>query len=451
MSQKTDDFLGVYPERDRICVSFYPLPKMQTPSELIPEIMELNAPDRRFRKKGIYVHVPFCDSICTFCPFNKFLKAEDVVIKYINALKREIDLYSETPYAQTSVFDSIYLGGGTPTSLSTSQLLDILGYIKSKLKLTNNMMCFVEGNPMNYTHEKMQALSDFGVNRISMGVQTFDDRLAKNLNLLQTPDQSRHAIKAAHDAGIMNVGIDLMYPLPGMQDSDWIASVKEAINLKVDHICLIAFCVVPNTPIAEKIKLGEIPAPQGIEGEIRMYQEARELLLKSGYVQYSVIDFCMPDKVDRASMNYFAEQADLMSFGPASFGYINGYTYFNMGDLMKYIETMEKGDYPVIVGSKADEREEMHGMMSKGLRMLRVNKQHFKSLFKQDPSEVFSEKIKELKEKGLLDEDEENIFLTPKGIVWGNNVSKEFFSEEYKKKPIERIHLAKGKLGENKR
>ncbi len=449
MSKNIEDIYNVYPERDRICVSFYPLPKARASHDLIPEVMELKYPDKRFRTKGIYVHVPFCDSICTFCPFNKFLKDESVVEKYMNSLKREIDLYSETQYVKSATFDSIYLGGGTPSSLSTSQLLEILGYIKTKLKMTADAMCFVEGNPKNYTDEKLKALSEFGVNRISMGVQTFNDRLAKNLNLPHTPDQSRHVIKAAHEAGIPNVGIDLMYPLPGMEYSDWTDSVKEAIDLKVDHICLIAFCVVPNTPIAQKIKEGKLPAPMGTDDEIRLYQEAKGLLLDAGYVQYSVIDFCLPEKIDRASMNYFADQADLLSFGPASFGYINGYTYFNIGDLSKYIETVDSGKYPVIVGSKADAKEEMHGMMAKGLRMLKVSKAHFHSLFKKDISEVFALKIKDLIEKGLLEEDDEYVYLTPKGIIWGNDVCKEFFSDDYREKPIERIHLAKGRIEPN--
>jgi oxygen-independent coproporphyrinogen-3 oxidase len=444
--ENIENFFGVYPERDRICVSFYPLPKVQPSSNLIPELMELNLPDKRFRKKGIYVHVPFCDIICTFCPFNKFLKNEDIVLKYLDSLKREMDLYSETPFAKSSVFDSIYLGGGTPSSLSSSQIVEIISNIKTKFRMTDDAVYFVEGNPMNYTDEKLKTLSDFGVNRISMGVQTFNDNLAKYLDLPQTPDQSHHAIKAAHEAGIPNVGIDLMYPLPGMKYSDWTDSIQEAIDLKVDHICLIGFCVVPNTPIAEKIKTGKIPAPMGIEDEIKLYHMASEMLLKSGYEQYSVIDFCLPGKIDKAALNYFSKQADLLAFGPASFGYINGYTYFNIGDLMKYMETVDKGDYPVIVGSKADFNEEMYGMMAKSLRMLKVDKQNFYSLFKKNPSEVFASKIKELSEKGLLQEDNDYISLTPKGIIWGNDVSKEFFSEEYQKKPIERINLVKGRV-----
>ncbi|NFA43476.1 radical SAM family heme chaperone HemW [Clostridium botulinum] len=441
------EYFDVYDSRDGICVSFYPLPKEQPKQGDINNLMELDKESNTGRKNGIYVHIPFCEKICPFCPFNKYLKNNNEnVDRYISALKKEFKYYSKTEYAKSSVFDSVYFGGGTPTSLSTDQILDLLETIKSNFNMASDAVYFVEGNPMNYTDEKLERLAKFGVNRISMGVQTFSSKLAANIGLPQTPDQSRHAIKKAHEVGINNVGIDLMYPLPGMNYKDWIDSITEAINLKVDHVCIIPFCVVPHTPIEEKIRSGKTPDILGVDDEVSMYYIARDMLLNSGYIQYSVLDFRLSNKIDKAAINYFTDQANLIAFGPASYGYINGYTYFNVGNIDEYIKLLENNNLPIITGAKADKSEEMHGMMAKGLRMLSVDRKQFIDCFGEDPVNIFGEKLKNLVDKDLVSVDDTSISLTTKGIIWGNNVCKEFFSNGSQKNIISRVDLAKGRV-----
>lgn len=439
------EFFDVYKERDGICVSFYPLPKEQPKQEEIDECFGLDTPQKNNRKNGLYIHVPFCDKICSFCPFNKFVKKEETVERYLKGLKSEMLHYSKSEFAKSAQFDSVYLGGGTPTSLTSEQLVDILETVKKNFKMTDDAVYFVEGNPINYTRDKMEKLVKEGVNRISMGVQTFSNKIADYIGLPQTPAQSCEAIINAHEVGINNVGIDLMYPLPGMNYADWVDSINKAIELKVDHVCIIPFCLLPHTAISAKVNQGIVPSVPGKDDEVVMYRIARDMLLNAGYEQYSVLDFGIPDKIDKAALNYFRDQANLLAFGPAAYGYINGYTYFNVGNIEEYFEMTEAGKYPVTVGAKADKTEEMNGMMAKCLRMLRVNRNQFKEMFGVDPAEHYKEKLDELEEKGLLKVTEDNIELTEKGVVWGNDVSKEFFSKEALKDQISRVDLAKGR------
>jgi len=444
------EFYNAFSQRDRICVSHYPLPRTATAPESLPHLLSLDRPDRRNRRKTIYVHIPFCDAICSFCPFNKFLKKEDEVNQYLDALKLEMNLYSQTHFCRSATFDSIYLGGGTPSCLKTDQIIDILQTLKDRFSISPNAMIFVEGNPMSFTIDKLTALHDFGVNRISVGAQTFDDRIAKNIHLPQKPATTIQMIQNAHSCGFTNVGIDLMYPLPGMAPADWMATIQQAIDLKVDHICLIAFCLVPNTSLFAQSKMGKLDAIASTDGEIEMYWEARKRLLSSGYQQYSILDFSFPGKVDEHAKIYFSEQGELLGLGAAAFGNVGNYMYVNAGTLCEYVDRVKHSQLPILVGEMADTTEEMHGFMAKGLRMLSVDKKFFKSLYRKDLDIIFESTIENLKNKNLLIETESKIMLSEKGIVWGNNVCKEFFSERYKnpRSSIDRTDLAKGKLPE---
>ena len=437
---------NIFPERERICVSHYPLPFSSPAIDTIDELMNLDAPDSRHRRKVIYIHIPFCENICTFCPFNKYLKDEKLIMAFIQSLKKEIKLYSLTKFAKTSIFESIYLGGGTPSCLKSSEIIEIINSIYEHFCISDDAMIFVEGNPMSFSYEKLASLHKYGVNRISVGVQTFSSKLAKNLSLINSPKASIQMINNAHSVGINNVGIDLMYPLPGMTQKDWFKTIDLSIKLKIEHICLIAFCVIPNSIISHQINNGVIPEPSGTEEEIRMYIKAREMLLNAGYIQYSILDFCLPGKEDKHAEIYFSDQGELLAFGPAAFGYINGYMYINQGDITEYINFLANGKKPIIVGTLANKEEEMRGMMAKGLRMLSVSKEKFHSLFDDEICNVFPKQIQSLIERDLIYETEDQISLTENGIIWGNNVCQEFFSENCKKHSIERKKLARGKI-----
>lgn len=446
MANRVTELLDMFKKRDPICVSHYPVPISQHTPEQAEELMELSIIPTGVKGAALYIHIPFCDKVCSFCPFNKYIYDEAKVETYITALKKELHHLADTPYGRHVVLESINFGGGTPTSLTAAQLIDILGEIRQAFSISANVMIFVEGNPKNFTREKLELLSTVGLNRISVGVQTFQEHLAEKLELYHSIADSLEVVKNASQAGIDNIGIDLMYNLPGQDEKDWEADIKQTIRLGIHHVCLISFCVVPHTRVARQIADGQLPGTGNIEKEINLYRMAVHLLKNAGYVQYSVIDFAKPGKIDHHAQMYFAEQADLIGLGTAAFGYINGYMYVNLGNMDEYRRAIDNHQVPVVWGEKADKMERAHGMMAKGLRMISIDREKFRTRFGADPETFFPGPIQSLVNAGLLTTDDRGIHLTEDGIIWGNNVCKEFFSDKYKNYGLDaRMKFAGGK------
>lgn len=443
---RAEQYVELFKERDSICVSHYPVPISQHEESEVRSLMELEQPNTKDTKVALYLHIPFCDATCSFCPFNRYTKRQEQVDEYLAAVRQEIDRYAGTPFGRSITVSSINLGGGTPSCLSSEELTGILQYLKQAFQVTEDAMIFIEGNPRNFTADKLETLALQGLNRISVGVQTFQEELAEVLGLYHSVEDSFDLVQNARNSGIENVGIDLMYNLPGQTLDQWRADILTSIEQEIDHICVLSFCVVPHTQIASQIASGKLPGIGDVYREIELYTIAKEMLLEAGYEQYSVIDFAKPGKTDRHATLYFSEQSHMIGIGAAAFGFINGYMYINSGNLNEYISRVQEGLLPVNCGEKADERELAHGAMAKGLRMLSVNRADFVRMFGQEPEALFPETIGRLVKEGLLIQDAEGIRLTEDGIIWGNNVSKQFFSAKYADYGLQhRMKLAKGR------
>ncbi|GAA4233573.1 radical SAM family heme chaperone HemW [Actinomadura meridiana] len=436
-----------YEKRERICVSHYPLPAEPPDPAAVPGLMSLDAPARRGGEKAMYIHIPFCDKICNFCPFNKQLMDEEKLNRYVTRLKREIDDYARTPLVSSFTFGSLAIGGGTPSCLSADQMHDLITHCRTVLRFGPEAEIGIEGNPSNFDAEKLAAAREAGGNRISFGVQTFNDDFASMLEIPQEPETSRLATRVARDAGYDNVGIDLIYNLPGQTLEQWRADVSEAIDWRYDHVTLFSLIIPPFTRLFSKIDKGRLDPPGEHDHEISMYRMAAQMLREAGYEQYSVYDFALPGKINKHAVLYFSDQADLLGAGAAAFGYLGGYMYVNKGPLTEYQEAVDRGDKPVLIGSPADRDEEMCGAMAKGLRLFSVRRPRFRELFGVDPTDVFGEKIERLADQGLLEVTDEEIRLTEDGVFWGNNVCREFFSARYAEiEAIPREVLARGRL-----
>ncbi len=420
-------------KRDPICLSHYPpLSKTRTVQE-VQEGMGLENNNMVNSNNGtIYIHIPFCDKICQFCPFNKVLKDEKKVEKYLDSLYKEIKYYAKKKYIQDTIFESIAFGGGTPSCLSSEQLVNIILKIKGSFRFKRDIEIAIEGNPENYTYEKMEATFRAGVNRISLGIQTFNPKCEGILKLQHTIQEGIEAIENAHELGCNNVGIDLMYNIPGQTDEELENDILKAIELEVEHITLFAMTTPPNTKFKKEIDVGNITNIGNKEREIHLYQLAEKILISAGYEQYSVYDFILPNKLNLHAYNYFSRQSELLGLGAAAFGYLNGYMYINHGELGEYNQLLAEGNPPVLYGEKATEKDKMYGTLAKGLRLLKVSKQRFFDRFNKQIEDVFAEQIVYLKSLGLIEIDEYNIYLTKMGILYGNNVCKAFISDDRK-------------------
>lgn len=442
MAEKT--IYELYDWRDTICVSHYPFPTENVEDKDLINYIGLEEENLRKNKKAIYVHIPFCEKICSFCPFNKVLKQEEQVEKYIEAIKKEIELYAETPYCKTSQFAAVNFGGGTPSCLKKEQIVEIVIWLKSHMNLTDDVVISMEGSTSNFTEEKLKAVFEAGVNRVSFGIQTFNQRLRDIMGLKETSTRCKELLANARKIGFQNICIDFIYNQPGQSMEDWKEDIQYAIDAQIDHITLFALCMVPGTKLQKQIVDGTVPSVGHQNDEIDMFVEARKMLREAGYIQYSIWDFAKPGKIDVNPLIYYNRQEDLLGMGPAAFGYVNCFMYINKGKLPDYFSTLENGKLPILVGKKADKMDQMRGMMSKGLRNYSVDKKLFREMFDCNPEDVFPEEIKRLTEDNLLEITDDEVRLSDRGGVWGNNVSKEFFE---KPETFEwRQSLAKGKM-----
>jgi oxygen-independent coproporphyrinogen-3 oxidase len=223
------DIYSLYDWRDPICVSHYPFPEEKPDSKDLINLIGLGEENNQNEPKALYVHIPFCDKICSFCPFNKVLKKEDLVEKYISALEREINSYAQTKYVKTSHFGAVNFGGGTPSSLRAEQLVKIISFIKEKLIIDPDAFISVEGSPSNFSEDKLAALYKIGVNRVSFGVQTFNQKLGEVIELPQSSTRSIEILKNARKIGYNNICIDFIYNLPSQSIEDWKEDVQKAI------------------------------------------------------------------------------------------------------------------------------------------------------------------------------------------------------------------------------
>lgn len=419
-----------YEYRDRHPVMCYPMPVQAPILEDVYDSMELHKASISQKCKAMYLHIPFCEYLCSFCPFVKYLKDEEKVQEYLDALKKEVEFYSASPYFKSSRFGSLYMGGGTASCLSTNQLVDLLSLLKKSFIFADDAEITLESNPQTVSLEKFQAVRKVGVNRVSFGVQTFNDKIGSETDVAQDGFTSKQAIQWAIKAGIENVSIDLIYNLPGQQAHDLLKDIDIAIEIGVKQITLFPLSVMNHTVLAQKVKAGKVKAIGELRHELDLCIEATQYIKKKGYVQTSVVDFSDPQSQYRHARIHFHDFEDLLGLGAGAMGSVNEYTYVNVGELNRYFEMNNQKLPPINAGQKTPEDERARALLTMGLRLISIDRNDFQKRFGTNPEDIFGDTIERLKKKGLLEVGEQEIRLTELGILFCYNVAKEFYSDE---------------------
>ena len=284
---------------------------------------------------GIYIHIPFCRSRCSYCDFATGTYESDLAQRYVTALVQEIS-EARRPGGLT-VVDSIYLGGGTPSLLSPSQLERIFDAVHRRFSVTATAEVTMEMNPGTVTPEKLRAYQAAGVNRASFGAQTFDDRELAKLGRIHTADDVRTTIEMLHQTGFDNVSFDLIAGLPGQTIDDWRRNLDEAVKLHPEHLSLYLLEVHEGTPLAEHIRRGIQPKPdEDLAAE--MYELMVERTATAGYKQYEISNFSQPGFESRHNSKYWACDA-VYGFGCSAHSYDgNRLRWSNERDASVYAE-----------------------------------------------------------------------------------------------------------------
>jgi putative oxygen-independent coproporphyrinogen III oxidase len=373
--------------------------------------------------KAAYLHIPFCEHICHYCDFNKvFLKGQPVE-DYLKALDQEMKLtLAKYP---TNQLDTIFVGGGTPTSLNEQQLFTFCESINKNLPTSNDVEFTFEANPGDLSIEKLQILKDAGVNRISLGVQTFNEELLKKIGRVHKAKDVYQTIESAKRVGFENISIDLIFSLPSQTVDDFKESLTQAFSLDINHYSAYSLIIEPKTVFYNLLKKGKLPTP-GEDIEAKMYEVLMDEMEKHGFHQYEISNFSKPGFESKHNLTYWNNEY-YYGFGAGAHSYVNGFRRSNSGPLKKYMDQVNSGLLPVLDDHQVTKPEQMEEEMFLGLRKTEgVSISHFIEKFDQDPLQLFKKEITELISKQWIEVKNDNIYLTKTGRFLGNEVFQAF-------------------------
>jgi len=435
----TDSLLSIYKTRNRgVFYSLYPL----WPSEN-KDAKDIRDPDHfqalLARPKAcddythVYIHIPFCDSFCSFCAIPKTIANPGIVVDFLKTLEQEIKRYAKTAYVRSCRIRSLYVGGGTPSVLSLEQLEWLLDFCFKTLPIEKDAEITVEGSTHNFSEEKLALVREKGANRVSFGIQSFNDPIRRILDLQDDAGQAVSALKSARKAGFEDIDIDLMYNLPGQTPADIEKDFQIAADLGLENISFYPLHVDKGTRIHSRIKAGKIPLGD-LELEIMMYLKARQAARSAGYEQQSILSkWMLPGKICLAEKHRMGPY-DCLAFGPSGNGNLGDYTYRNVSALKDYLDLIPKEGLALGCGQKMSPEENMRRYMCRAFSFLKLDKAEFEQRFSIFPEQAFPEEFAFLERHGLIKMGNSRIFLTPAGEIWGQNVCAEFCSASWKQR-----------------
>lgn len=372
--------------------------------------------------KAAYIHIPFCEHICYYCDFNKFFLKGQPVDEYLQSLFQEFKMTIDQ--TSTKELETIFVGGGTPTALDERQLESLCQGIREGLPFTKGEFTF-EANPGDLSREKLKILADYGVNRLSFGVQSFNNQLLEKIGRSHRVQDVYRSIEEAQEVGFENISIDLIYALPGQTIDDFQDTLQKALALDLPHYSGYSLIVEPKTIFYNLMRKGKLPLPSEDE-EADMYRLLIEEMEKKGLHQYEISNFSRKGYESKHNLIYWNNE-EYYGFGAGAHGYIQGTRYSNAGPLKKYMEPISEGRRPVFSENTPSIKEKLEEEMFLGLRKTKgVSVSHFQRKFSLDPFQTFRPAIKEMTERDLLEIHDDHIRLTEKGRFLGNEVFQAF-------------------------
>lgn len=372
---------------------------------------------------GAYIHIPFCSHICYYCDFNKVFIEGQPVDEYVDRLIQEFRLVMAAHSDET--IETVYVGGGTPTTLSTVQLDRLLKAVREELHFTNGEFTF-EANPNDLlTTDKLKVLRDGGVNRLSIGVQSFDDAVLKKIGRTHRATDVYTAIDNARAVGFDNLSIDLIFRLPGQSRENFLDSLHEALALELPHYSTYSLILERKTIFYNLMRQGKLQLPKQ-EVEADMYQDAIDLMHAQGREQYEISNFAIPGYESQHNLLYWRNE-NYFGFGAGAFGYLGNDRYHNFGPIQQYLAPLRENRVPVIEHHLVPLEEQIEEEMFLGLRTrLGVSKQRFFKRYQLHVEDVYGDVLSQLEDEGLLQDKGESLVLTHRGMFLGNDVFQQF-------------------------
>ena len=368
-----------------------------------------------------YVHIPFCTQICYYCDFSKVFIKNQPVDSYLEHLLQEFHSYD------IQKLRTLYIGGGTPTALSAPQLETLLDGLTKNLDLSALEELTIEANPGDLDADKIAVLKNSAVNRVSLGVQTFDDKMLKKIGRSHLEKDIYENIDRLKLAGFDNISIDLIYALPGQTMDQVKDNVAKAVALDIPHMSLYSLILENHTVFMNRMRRGKLPLPKE-ELEAEMFEYIIEELERSGFEHYEISNFSKPGFESRHNLMYW-DNAEYYGIGAGASGYVDGVRYKNHGPIRHYLKAVEEGNARV-TEEYLSQREQMEEEMFLGLRKKSgVSMARFEEKFARPFEDLYGQVVRELCHQGLLQVEGQQIRMTKKGLFLGDTVAEQFILE----------------------
>lgn len=368
-----------------------------------------------------YVHIPFCTQICYYCDFSKVFIKNQPVDDYLQALIREFESYD------IEQLRTLYIGGGTPTSITAQQLDYLLTNLIKHLDLSVLEEFTIEANPGDLTDDKIEVLKKSAVNRVSLGVQTFNDKQLKRIGRSHNESQIYSTIDHLKTAGFDNISIDLIYALPGQTMEDVKENVAKAIALDIPHLSLYSLILEHHTVFMNKMRRGKLNLPQE-DLEVEMFEYIIAELEANGFEHYEISNFTKPGFESRHNLMYW-DNVEYYGVGAGASGYLNGVRYRNRGPIQHYLKAVSEGNArlseEVLTKYEMMEEELFLGLRKKS----GVSIAKFEEKFGVSFEEHYGQIVTELCQQGLLVSDDKVVRMTKKGLFLGDTVAERFILE----------------------
>ena len=386
---------------------------------------------------GIYIHIPFCRSRCSYCDFATDIYNGALAERYVEAVVKEINSFEvQSPKSKVqspkeeytihnpqSTIDTIYFGGGTPSLLKPRQLEKLLNAVHTRLQVSSDAEITMEMNPGTLTLETLKDFRSLGVNRASYGGQTFDDRELARLGRTHTAEDVRTTLKLLREAGFENTSFDLIAGLPGQTLDQWERNLDEALRLKPEHLSLYLLEVHEGTPLAQHIKQGKQPMPnEDLAAE--MYLLMLDKTAEAGYEHYEISNFCRKGFESRHNTKYWTCEP-VYGFGCSAHSHDGkNARWSNERDTAAYVEMIETKDSAIVETVELNEHEAQAEAIFLGLRLMRgVNLREYEARFGVDVRARYKDDLKRLIEAGLIEINDDVMRLTRcKGSLLSNEV-----------------------------
>ena len=368
-----------------------------------------------------YVHIPFCTQICYYCDFSKVFIKNQPVDSYLEHLLQEFHSYD------IQKLRTLYIGGGTPTALSAPQLEVLLDGLTKNLDLSVLEELTIEANPGDLDEDKIAVLKNSAVNRVSLGVQTFDDKMLKKIGRSHLEKDIYENIDRLKLAGFDNISIDLIYALPGQTMDQVKDNVAKAIALDIPHMSLYSLILENHTVFMNRMRRGKLPLPKE-EVEAEMFEYIIAALELAGFEHYEISNFSKPGFESRHNLVYW-DNAEYYGIGAGASGYVNGVRYKNHGPIRHYLKAVEEGNAR-IHEEHLSLREQMEEEMFLGLRKKTgVSKARFEEKFGTSFEDLYGQVVRDLCHQDLLQIEGQQIRMTKKGLFLGDTVAERFILE----------------------